>query len=92
MALLVWRWGEHFDHFENLPCVLCRRSTPLRSHADEAVHKVCAELWISRYPDSKRFYSDPQPKKSRSRTTALSSPTEPSEGGGWNGETLFDLA
>jgi hypothetical protein len=91
MALLVWRWGEHFDHFENLPCILCRRPTPLRSHADEPVHKVCAELWISRYPDSKRFHSDPQPTKPRTRATQPP-PPEPSEGGGWHEESLFDLA
>ena len=59
-SLLNWR--HHLHHRRPAPCVLCRRPTPLRSHADEAAHKVCAEQWIAAHPDealrSGRFVSD----------------------------------
>ncbi|MGW1616846.1 hypothetical protein ACWCQZ_47195 [Streptomyces sp. NPDC002285] len=44
-VLLVWR--QHLHYQRPAPCVLCRRPTPLRSHAGEAAHKVCAEQWIA---------------------------------------------
>ncbi|WUW26994.1 hypothetical protein OG521_39790 (plasmid) [Streptomyces sp. NBC_01463] len=45
------------------PCTLCRKPTPLRSHAGEAVHKVCAERWNSRHPGAGRFVSDAQARR-----------------------------
>ncbi|KIF72818.1 hypothetical protein QR77_41365 [Streptomyces sp. 150FB] len=65
-VLLNWRDGTHFR--KDAPCVLCGHSTPLRSHAGEAVHKVCAETWNADHPErvlEGRFVSDPEP---RSRT------------------------
>ncbi|MEV5242616.1 hypothetical protein AB0K89_26445 [Streptomyces cinnamoneus] len=59
---LNWR---HYSHFgPPAPCVLCGTTTPLRSHAKEPVHKVCAEFWNSRHPGETRFVSDP-PKGAR---------------------------
>lgn len=67
-ALLDWGDGRHFDHQRNQPCVLCDKPTPMRSHAEEPVHKVCAETWIAAHPVEARlgrFASDArtQPKK-----------------------------
>ncbi|GHI22870.1 hypothetical protein Shyd_42410 [Streptomyces hydrogenans] len=39
--------------------MLCRKTTPLRSHAGEAVHKTCVELWNAEHPGETRFVSDP---------------------------------
>ncbi|MGW2524377.1 hypothetical protein ACWC09_46960 [Streptomyces sp. NPDC001617] len=62
-ALLDWRNSLHYQRLA--PCVLCRRPTPLRSHAGEATHKTCAERWIVAHPDearsSGRFVSDRRP-------------------------------
>ncbi|MFF4465850.1 hypothetical protein ACFY13_41025 [Streptomyces mirabilis] len=55
VRLLVWREALHFDRFEDLPCVLCGGRTPMRSHADEPVHKVCAEQWNHTYPAAARY-------------------------------------
>ncbi|WP_438489546.1 hypothetical protein [Streptomyces sp. S186] len=67
--LLDWRDSRHFDNWQDLPCVLCERPTPMRSHAGEPVHKTCAEQWISTYPAEARrggrFASDVQPKNRR---------------------------
>ncbi|WP_042403187.1 hypothetical protein [Streptacidiphilus carbonis] len=90
MALLVWRLGEHFDHFNDLPCFLCRRPTPLRSHTDEPAHKVCAEQWQRLNPHSRRFRSDATEKKSRHLHAVPDS--DPTASRPWDGETLFDLA
>lgn len=49
--------------------MLCRKTTPLRSHAGEAVHKTCAELWNARNPGETRFVSDP-PKSGKSNDHA----------------------
>jgi len=57
MRLLIWREALHFDRFEDLPCVLCRKHTPMRSHADEPVHKVCAERWNHTHPDAPRHHA-----------------------------------
>lgn len=57
VPLLNWRDGRHFG--QPAPCVLCGTTTPLRSHAKEPAHKVCAELWNSRHPGETRFVSDP---------------------------------
>ncbi|MCX4625086.1 hypothetical protein [Streptomyces albogriseolus] len=57
VQLLNWR---HYSHFgPPAPCVLCGTTTPLRSHAKEPVHKVCAELWNAAHPGEMRFVSDP---------------------------------
>ncbi|WUT01740.1 hypothetical protein OHA46_33830 (plasmid) [Streptomyces sp. NBC_00708] len=61
-GLLDWRDGRHYDH-RALPCTLCNGLTPLRSHADEPVHKTCAEAWIAANPAEARtgrFASDTQ--------------------------------
>ncbi|MFB8136370.1 hypothetical protein [Streptomyces mirabilis] len=55
VRLLIWRDALHFDRFEDLPCVLCGKRTPMRSHADEPVHKVCAEQWNHTHPDAARY-------------------------------------
>jgi hypothetical protein len=58
VGLLDWRDARHFDRTGDRPCVLCHKPTPLRSHDGEAVHKVCAELWMNTHPDATRFHSD----------------------------------
>ncbi|MGW1438667.1 hypothetical protein ACWD7M_25915 [Streptomyces griseus] len=61
--LLDWRDGSHFDRWEDRPCALCDRPTPMRSHAGEPVHKSCAEAWIAANPTEARlgrFASDAQ--------------------------------
>ncbi|GAA2947549.1 MULTISPECIES: hypothetical protein [Streptomyces] len=67
VQLLDWHDGRHFAWPER--CVLCRKTTPLRSHAGEAVHKTCAELWNARNPGETRFVSDP-PKSGKSKDHA----------------------
>ncbi|MFI8868527.1 hypothetical protein ACIGNW_16610 [Streptomyces sp. NPDC053707] len=57
MPLLDWRDARHFDASRNLPCVLCGKPTPLRSHDREPVHKVCAEDWCDQHPTSNRFHN-----------------------------------
>ncbi|MGW5276950.1 hypothetical protein ACWEQP_31310 [Streptomyces sp. NPDC004044] len=57
MPLLDWRHARHFDASRDLPCVLCHRLTPMRSHDREPVHKVCAEVWIDQNPESQRFHN-----------------------------------
>ncbi|MFF4673040.1 hypothetical protein ACFY1C_24850 [Streptomyces sp. NPDC001279] len=57
MPLLDWRDARHFDPRQDLPCTLCGRSTPIRSHAGEPVHKVCAEDWLDQHPTSDRFHN-----------------------------------
>lgn len=63
-ACLDWRNSLHFR--QPGPCVLCDGTTPLRSHAGEAVHKACAEQWAAAHPAealrTHRFVSDVQPK------------------------------
>ncbi|MEU7020950.1 hypothetical protein ABZ990_09900 [Streptomyces sp. NPDC046203] len=60
-AIPVLGWGDssHFDHTRDRPCCLCGRPTPLRSHAGEPVHKVCAEDWNHAHPDAPRLYTPP---------------------------------
>ncbi len=63
--LLVWRDGQHFDRWQDLPCELCDKPTPMRSHFGEPVHKACAEGWITANPVEARlgrFASDLTPK------------------------------
>ncbi|CAL9671288.1 hypothetical protein [Streptomyces sp. enrichment culture] len=63
--LLVWRDGQHFDRWQDLPCTLCGQPTPMRSHSGEPVHKACAEDWITANPVEARlgrFASDLAPK------------------------------
>ncbi|MFB7517431.1 hypothetical protein [Streptomyces sp. NPDC056144] len=57
--LLDWGDARHFDHHGDRPCCLCGRPTPMRSHAGEAVHKVCAEDWNATHPDEPRRYTLP---------------------------------
>ncbi len=62
-CLLQWRDSQHFDRWQDRPCVLCDRPTPLRSHYGEPVHKACAENWIAANPVEARlgrFASDIQ--------------------------------
>ncbi|MFJ4569011.1 hypothetical protein ACIP4U_36235 [Streptomyces caelestis] len=70
-GLLEWRDARHFDRWKDLPCVLCGRPTPMRSHSEEPVHKACAESWITANPVEARlgrFASDTKPKpKSKSK-------------------------
>lgn len=89
MALLVWRDGSHYDHFHDLPCILCRKPTPLRSHADEAVHKVCAELWTPRNPGSRCFHSDHTPARQSPRRDQPKSGPVAAAGEPGAGEALF---
>lgn len=68
-SLLDWRDARHFDRWQDLPCVLCERPTPMRSHYGEPAHKTCAEDWITRHPTESRlgrFASDTQPKRQNS--------------------------
>ncbi|MFH8804212.1 hypothetical protein ACH4F6_32245 [Streptomyces sp. NPDC017936] len=65
-GLLHWRDGRHCDRWQDLPCVLCERPTPMRSPYEEPVHKACAEAWIAANPAEAslgRFASDAQPKR-----------------------------
>ncbi|MGK5628562.1 hypothetical protein [Streptomyces sp. URMC 123] len=57
LQLLDWRHHSHFGR--PAPCVLCGTTTPLRSHANEPVHKVCAESWNAAHPGEMRFVCDP---------------------------------
>ncbi|MFE0734469.1 hypothetical protein [Streptomyces sp. NPDC058855] len=60
LPYLNWSDGrEHFDGFENLPCCLCEIPTPMRSHAGEPVHKVCAEHWNQTHLHDPRRYTVP---------------------------------
>ncbi|MFF2465317.1 hypothetical protein [Streptomyces mirabilis] len=54
VGLLGWRDSRHFDDSGDKPCTQCRTTTPVRSHAGEPVHKVCAEDWNDRNPDAPR--------------------------------------
>ncbi|MEU3879652.1 hypothetical protein [Streptomyces californicus] len=45
--LLDWRDAQHFDRWQDRPCTLCDRPTPMRSRTGEPVHKSCAEAWIA---------------------------------------------
>ncbi|MGW6404236.1 hypothetical protein [Streptomyces sp. NPDC055134] len=75
MSVLDWHDAQHFDRTRDLPCALCRRPTPMRSHQQEPVHKVCAEDWNDQHPGAprhlhkghdrgtERFHSDPPKKK-----------------------------
>ncbi|MFB6840953.1 hypothetical protein [Streptomyces sp. NPDC056361] len=56
---LDWGDSRHFDHTQDRPCSLCGRPTPLRSHAGEPVHKVCAEAWNAACPGEPRRYTVP---------------------------------
>ncbi|WP_233273369.1 hypothetical protein [Streptomyces broussonetiae] len=76
MGLLNWNSNQHYDP-KAKPCTECGTTTPLRSHAGEAVHKVCAEDWNDRNPNAaryehegrdlgtKRFHSDPPRKNGK---------------------------
>ncbi|MER5927823.1 hypothetical protein [Streptomyces mirabilis] len=75
VGLLDWRDSQHFDDSGDKPCTQCRGTTPMRSHAGEPVHKVCAEDWNDRNPDAPRqqhegrdlgtarYHSDPARKR-----------------------------
>ena len=72
-GLLDWRDARHFDRWQDRPCALCGALTPMRSHADEPVHKTCAEAWITANPTEARrgrFASDLQAKRRRADTHA----------------------
>ncbi|AXE27898.1 hypothetical protein C0216_30800 (plasmid) [Streptomyces globosus] len=72
-ALLEWRDSQHFDRWQDRPCVLCDKPTPMRSHAGEPVHKACAVYWIAANPVEARlgrFASDTQSKSSQRATHA----------------------
>ncbi|MGR3939548.1 hypothetical protein [Streptomyces sp. BRA346] len=68
-GLLDWRDAQHCDRWQNRPCALCDKPTPMRSHYDEPTHnKACAERWISEHPTEARlgrFASDVQLKRRR---------------------------
>ncbi|MEU0669234.1 hypothetical protein ABZ508_12670 [Streptomyces lavendulocolor] len=57
VQLLNRRRSSHFG--PPAPCVLCGTTTPLRSHAKEPDHKICAELWNAAYRGETGFVSDP---------------------------------
>ncbi|MFF4420496.1 hypothetical protein ACWGIU_13450 [Streptomyces sp. NPDC054840] len=63
MQLLDWGDTRHYDHSGNRPCTLCGKPTPLRSHAGEPVHKVCAEGWNHTHPGEARRYTHPDKQK-----------------------------
>ncbi|MFJ3973457.1 hypothetical protein ACIPYR_35680 [Streptomyces parvus] len=66
--LLDWRHASHFHRWQDRPCTLCDQPTPMRSHADEPVHKSCAEAWIAAKPVEARlgrFASDAQAGRRR---------------------------
>ncbi|MFG3038571.1 hypothetical protein ACGFYZ_16910 [Streptomyces sp. NPDC048330] len=54
---LDWGDARHFDRTQDRPCCLCGRPTPLRSHAGEPVHKVCAEDWNAAQSAEPRRYT-----------------------------------
>ncbi|MGW5776058.1 hypothetical protein [Streptomyces sp. NPDC003863] len=60
---LDWGDSSHFDRTRDLPCCLCGRPTPMRSHNAEAVHKVCAENWNAAHPHEARRYTVPTKAK-----------------------------
>ncbi|MFJ3499799.1 hypothetical protein [Streptomyces sp. NPDC090135] len=57
--LLDWGDASHFEQARNRACHLCGKPTPMRSHAGEPAHKVCAELWNATHPDEARRYTVP---------------------------------
>ncbi|MFB6526283.1 hypothetical protein [Streptomyces sp. NPDC056399] len=61
--LLDWGDAQHFDHTRDRPCCLCGKPTPMRSHAGEPVHKVCAENWNAAHPGEPRRYTRPVPDR-----------------------------
>ncbi|MEU3914455.1 hypothetical protein [Streptomyces sp. NPDC029721] len=63
VPLLDWGDNTHFDTRTTRPCCLCGKPTPMRSHADEAVHKVCAEEWNAAHPHEPRRYTPACPGK-----------------------------
>ncbi|MFF4642221.1 hypothetical protein [Streptomyces sp. NPDC001389] len=65
VPLLDWGDSSHFDARATRPCCLCGKPTPMRSHADEAVHKVCAEEWNAAHPDEPRRYTPPAPGRTQ---------------------------
>ncbi|MFE9222791.1 hypothetical protein ACFYN3_41780 [Streptomyces lavendulae] len=62
-----WPDKTHFAWPER--CVLCRKTTPLRSHDGEAEHKTFAELWNAEHPGETQFVSDP-PKSGKGKDHA----------------------
>lgn len=68
-ALLEWRDSQHYDRWQDRPCALCNKPTPMRSHSGEPVHKACAGDWIAANPVEARregrFASDTQPKSTQ---------------------------
>ncbi|MFF4644709.1 hypothetical protein [Streptomyces sp. NPDC001389] len=65
VPLLDWGDNSHFDARTTRPCCLCGKPTPMRSHADEAVHKVCAEEWNATRPNEARRYTPPAPGRAQ---------------------------
>ncbi|MDI3387047.1 hypothetical protein QIS99_12685 [Streptomyces sp. B-S-A8] len=57
MGLLNWNSSQHYES-DAKPCTQCDTTTPLRSHAGEPVHKVCAEDWNDRNPNAARVIHD----------------------------------
>lgn len=54
-GLLDWRDGRNFDRWQDRPCVLCDKPTPMRSPSGEPVRKACAEDWIAANPVEARL-------------------------------------
>jgi hypothetical protein len=72
-GLLDWHDARHFDSWQDRPCTVCLRPTPMRAHSGEAVHKVCAESWIAENPVEARrgrFANDIQAKRRRDTSPA----------------------
>ncbi|MET8297889.1 hypothetical protein ABZW02_28110 [Streptomyces sp. NPDC005180] len=65
VPLLDWGDSSHFDARATRPCCRCGKPTPMRSHAGEAVHKVCAEEWNAAHPDESRRHTPPAPGRSQ---------------------------
>ncbi|WP_445269040.1 hypothetical protein [Streptomyces sp. DSM 41634] len=65
MQLLDWGDSRHYDQSGSRPCALCGKPTPLRSHAGEPVHKVCAEDWNHSQPSEARRYTHPDKQQSQ---------------------------
>ncbi|MFJ1787286.1 hypothetical protein ACIOML_23640 [Streptomyces anulatus] len=63
--LLDWRDSQHFGCWLDQSCALCQQPTPMRSHAQEPVHKACAESRTAANSVEARrgrFASDSQPR------------------------------
>lgn len=75
-GLLNWRNARHFDRWQDLPCVLCDKPTPMQSHHGEPVHKTCASPGSPR-TSLRHAWAGSPPTSSPSGGTTTTTPDPP---------------